>query len=126
MQSINLKSSASHAAVAGSAKPGQSVWRSKLEAAQSDSLAKLLQRAGVISKEQYCDAMEIADSIKKSVDQVIVTSFLNEKESELCAAAMSHIERGAVTEELATDALRLANTKGIKFADGLKYFGYGW
>ncbi|MBX9725574.1 MAG: hypothetical protein K2X81_29520, partial [Candidatus Obscuribacterales bacterium] len=79
-----------------------------------------------ISREQYCDAQEIAESLNKSIDQVIVTSFLSEQQAQLCSAAMSYVERGIVIESLASDALMVANTKNISFIEGLRYFGYGW
>ncbi len=127
MQSINFKSSQAQAASAyNGPKADPSVWRNKLEAAHSDHLAKILQRAGIISREQYCDAQEIAESLNKSIDQVIVTSFLSEQQSLLCSAAMSYVERGLIIDSLASDALMVANTKNISFVEGLRYFGYGW
>ncbi|MBX9568090.1 MAG: hypothetical protein K2X77_04305 [Candidatus Obscuribacterales bacterium] len=107
-------------------KPAANVWRDKLEAPQANNLSKLLERAGLVGKEQLCDAAEIAESLKKSIDQVLVTSFLNEKQADLCSAAMRYIDKGIVTEALAADGLMVANMKGIPFAEGLKYFGFGW
>lgn len=103
-----------------------SVWRQKLESSNSDVLTKLVERAGLIGREQIIDAHEIAESLKKSMDQVIVTSFLSEFQVELCSAAMSYIDRGFMTEALAVDGLVAANSKGISFQEGLKYFGFGW
>jgi hypothetical protein len=112
--------------MADSNKHAAAVWRDKLEAPQADHLSKLLERAGLIGKEQICDAAEIAESLKKSIDQVLLTSFLNEKQAELSTAAMRYVERGLVTEALAADGLMVANLKGISFAEGLRYFGFGW
>ncbi len=103
------------------------VWRNKLiQHAQSDTLAKLVERAGLIGKEQLCDAMEIAESLKKTLDQVLVTSFLNDRQFEICGQAILYLERDLITEALAADGIMAANHKNISFAEGLKYFGYGW
>lgn len=128
MQGIQLKGSAAPMAAAAASRPAVSnmPWRNKLESSHSDSLTKLVQRAGILSKEQYCDAAEIAESLKKSLDQVIATSFLSEQQTEICASAMSYIEKGIITDALAADALMVANAKGISFSEGLKYFGFGW
>ncbi|MBX9688478.1 MAG: hypothetical protein K2X27_17345 [Candidatus Obscuribacterales bacterium] len=125
MQSVNLKTS-STATLNSSQKQSGSVWKQKLDASSADKLSKLLQRAGIIGKEQLCDAMEIAESLNKSIDQVLSTSFLTEKQIELCALAMNYLERGLVTEALAADGLKMANARGLQFREGLKYFGYGW
>lgn len=124
MQSVNFRTSVPPQVQA--VKPAVSVWKDRLEVSRSDVLAKLAQKAGLIGAEQICDAQEIAESLNKSVDQVLATSFLNEKQSELCAAAMNYIERGVVTEALAADGLMVANSKGVSFVEGLKYFGFGW
>ena len=127
MQSIQFKGSPAAAATTAS-KPAMSntPWRNKLEASHSDVLAKLLHRAGILGNEQYCDAQEIAESINKSMDHVVASSFLNDKQTELCASAMQYLERGIITESLAADALACANHKQISFNEGLKYFGFGW
>jgi hypothetical protein len=126
MQSIQLKGSAVPASTANRPAVSNTPWRNKLEASHSDALAKLLQRAGILGNEQYCDAAEIAESINKSIDHVLASSFLNDKQTELCASAMQYIERGILTEQLAADALAVANHKQISFAEGLKYYGFGW
>lgn len=127
MQSINLNS---RTVLPTQAKPATAVWKDRLENSQaqasSDMLAKLLQRAGIIGKEQYCDAAEIAESLKKSVDQVLTTSFLSQEQVEICNGAMTLLDRGLITEALAADGLAVANAKGISFQEGLKYFGFGW
>lgn len=127
MQSIQFKGSPAAAATQGS-RPAMSntPWRNKLEASHSDVVAKLLHRAGILGNEQLCDAREIAESIQKSLDHVVASSFLNDKQTELCANAMHYLERGIVTEALAADALAVANVKQISFTEGLKYFGFGW
>ena len=107
-------------------KPANNIWRDKLEAPQANNLSKLLEKAGIVGKEQMCDAMEIAESLKKSIDQVLVTSFLSEKQAALCEQALRYIERGIITDALAADGLMVANMKGISFPEGLKYFGFGW
>lgn len=128
MQSIQMKASSAVPAATIASKPAVSnmPWRDKLEASQSEGLAKLLHRAGILGNEQLCDAAEIAESINKSLDHVVASSFLNEKQTELCASAMQYLERGILTEALAVDALAVANLKQISFAEGLKYFGFGW
>lgn len=127
MQAINFKGSPVQAAATAS-KPACSntPWRNKLEASHADSLAKLVNKAGIMGNEQICDAQEIADSLNKSIDQVIATSFLSDTQAELCAQAVSYIERGIITEALAADGLMVAHAKGISFTEGLKYFGFGW
>lgn len=112
--------------LADSGKHVASVWREKLEAPQANNLSKLLERAGFVGKEQLCDAAEIAESLKKSIDQVLLTSFLNEKQAALCTTAMRYVDNGTITEALAADGMMVANLKGISFAEGLKYFGFGW
>lgn len=112
--------------MAQSHQPAASVWRDKLEAPQANNISKLLERAGLIGKEQICDAQEIAESLKKSIDQVLLTSFLNEKQAELCTTAMRYVDKGLITEGLAADGLMVANLKNIPFSEGLKYFGFGW
>lgn len=124
MQSVNFRTSVPPQVQ--SVKPAVSVWKDRLEVSRSDVLAKLAQKAGIVGVEQICDAQEIAESLNKSIDQVIATSFLNEIETELCASAMSYIERGIVTEALAADGLMAAKAKGVSFTEGLKYFGFGW
>lgn len=112
--------------MADTQKPAANVWRDKLEAPQNNIMSNLLQKAGLVGKEQLCDAMEIAESLKKSVDQVLVTSFLNDSQAKLCEQAVRYIEGGLVTESLAADGLMVANMKNITFPEGLKYFGFGW
>jgi hypothetical protein len=131
MHGINLKPATAMPLAAAStiSKPAMSTspWREKLESVQqSDKLVKLLDSAGMITAEQRCDAGEIAASMDKSIDQVITTSFLSEKQGELWASALSYLERGIINEDLAVDALRLANARGMKFVDSLTYFGFGW
>jgi hypothetical protein len=135
MHGINMKPSPVVPTASAAARPAlaSSVWKDKLDASvavtvssKSDTLAKLLQRAGMIGKEQVCDASDIAESLNKTVDQVITTSFLSAMQAELCASAMSYLERGIINEALAADALGLANSKGLPFVEGLKYFGFGW
>jgi hypothetical protein len=131
MHGINLKPSPAVPLASTANRPAMasSVWKEKLESSQSthsDSLAKLLQRAGVINKEQVCDAGEIAESLKKSLDQVIVTSFLSEAQAELCTKALSYLERGIINEDLAAQAMAFCNARNVTFVEGLKYFGFGW
>lgn len=112
--------------VADSNKPAASVWKEKFEAPQASNLPQILERAGILGKEQLCDASEIAESLKKSIDQVLMTSFLSEKQVELCSNAVRYLQRGLLTEALAADGLMVANKKGISFEEGLRYFGFGW
>jgi hypothetical protein len=139
MQGINLKPSSGVSAAASTAKPAMSnsVWKSKLEAMEAKpadasavqpatKVAKLLQKAGMLGREQYCDAQEIADSLNKSIDQVLLTSFLSEKQSTLCASAISFLERGVIGETLAVEALAFANVRTISFEESLRYHGFGW
>lgn len=122
LKSNSISSSASYNKPAISTDP----WKMKLESSQSRVMANLLYRAGIISEEQYYEAADIAASINKSIDHVIMASFLSGFQSELCTNAMSYIERGIVTEDLAASALAKANLKGLSFGEGLKYFGFGW
>jgi len=139
MHGINLKPSSAVSAAASTAKPAisNSVWKTKLETFEAKpaatsavqpatKIAKLLQKAGMLGKEQYCDAQEIADSLNKSIDQVLLTSFLSEKQSALCASAISFLERGIISETLAVDALAFANVRTITFQESLRYHGFGW
>lgn len=126
MQTINLNARATALPSSAEARPDASVWKSRLESSQSDSMAKLLQKAGIIGREQYCDAAEIAESLKKSIDQVLATSFLSEKQLVLVNSAMTYLDRGVLTEKLAADGMAVANSKDISFQEGLKYFGFGW
>lgn len=130
---INMKPSPAIPLASSTCKPAQSnaVWKEKLvdnkvEVTISDTAAKLVQRAGLIGPEQYCDAVEIADSLKKTVDQVIITSFMTDKQKDLVESAMSYLDRGIINDTLASDALAVANHKGISFTEGLKYHGFGW
>lgn len=129
MPGINIKpvSTTPAASMVPKSAMSTSVWRDKLETARHvETLANLLQSTGIINGEQYCEAIEIADSLRKSVDQVIFTSFLSEQQREICAGAMSYLERGIVNEELAANGLKFANDRGLTFAEGLRYFGFGW
>jgi hypothetical protein len=127
MYGINMKPAPAISVAAIKPALSASIWRDKLAAPpKSDRAAKLLQYAGLIGPQDYCDALEIAESLNKSIDQVIASSFLPAKLSELCKDAVSHLERGLINESLAADALRFAYAKGLTFLAALKYFGYGW
>ena len=131
MHGINLKALPVVLAASTLARPAMSssVWKSKLEAEaenNSEKMARLFLEAGIIGKEQYCDAAEIAESLHKSIDQVIVTSFLSDEQAVLCASAMHFLECDIINETLAADALRTANARGLTFREGLSYFGFGW
>jgi hypothetical protein len=131
MHGINLKPVAANPmpVAATTSKPAldSSVWRSKLEDNQhSDKLVELVKSAGLITREQYCDAMEIAESLGKSIDQVLATSILSEEQAKICEGALSYLERGIINENLAADAVRLASAKQLSFFEALKYFGFGW
>lgn len=125
MSSAILNSAEAHT-VTKSEKGTGAFWRNKYQSAHSESLSRLLQTAGMIGAEQLCDAMEIAEALGKGVDQVLLTSFLNQVQADLASQAQKFVDEGKMTEQLAADGLSLANARGLSFMEGLKYFGFGW
>lgn len=109
-----------------------SVWKQRLsqemeKPKREDTLTNLLMKARLISQSDICEAMEIAESHGKPVDQVLTTSgILSEELRHLCAKAAHYIERGLVNEALAIEGLQVAAKKGLTFEGGLAYFGWGW
>lgn len=98
-----------------------------MEDPKSAKLSNLLLKAGLLQQQEICDAMEIAESLKKPLDQVLMTSgFMNSELSQNCHEAISYIDRGLITDQLVIEGLRIAHQKGLRLRDGLKYLGWGW
>ncbi|MBX9569197.1 MAG: hypothetical protein K2X77_09900 [Candidatus Obscuribacterales bacterium] len=110
-----------------SIKGNSCVWKTRLEKNQATTLARLVKEAKILSTEEIVEAMEIAESLKQSVDQVLFNSgFLHGEVAKLCTRAMQFIEEGLCAEYLVALGLGMAAHKRLSFEDGLRYYGWGW
>lgn len=107
------------------------VWKDKLDNGQSCILARVAVRAGAISQEEVEEAVEIAGylgrSMHDSVDSILLKcDHLNPQVKQLFGEAVQILRRNILTEELAVMGMTMALRKKISFAQGLRYFGWGW
>lgn len=110
-----------------SIKGNSCVWKTRLEKNQATTLARLVKEAGILGTAEIVEAMEIAESLKQSVDQVLFNSgFLHGEVAKLCVRAIHYIEAGICAEYLVVLGLAMACKKRLSFEDGLRYYGWGW
>lgn len=110
-----------------SIKGNSCVWKTRLEKNQATTLARIVREAKILTTEEIVEAMEIAESLKQSVDQVLFNSgFLQGEVAKLCSRAVEFLEEGLCAEYLVVLGLGMAVQKRLSFEDGLRYYGWGW
>ena len=87
----------------------------------------LLVKAGLLQKEEATMVSEISQTTGHSQAQVLVRSgFLTQQQYMNVERAQELMQQDVVSENLAMEALRFANPRGMSLDKGLKYMGWGW
>lgn len=90
-------------------------------------LRQIILEAYLLGSDELSEAEEIAHSLSKDLEQVLVSSgYMSPELVKLCLSSITYLEAGLITEALAASALNMSWSKQVSFEEGLKYFGWGW